>query len=155
MELTLNNLRNLTPKQCVELAIHLYPEYKWRFVESIENPWDGYDVISGNLPHPDATLQIDFRDQLTQEYGRVRFYDNQLNSYIPDTQSVVNYFESIDYPKNINKKVYKKSKKPFKSGFHINTVKGIIQHPILNKPAYIFIEDDSYVDCRICKEINL
>lgn len=52
---------------------------------------------------------------------------------------------------NIGDKVIKsKSDKPFKSGNKINTVKGIINHPELNIPAYIFEEDDSYVECRRC-----
>lgn len=56
---------------------------------------------------------------------------------------------------NIGKKVYKhKSGKPFKSGFKINTIKGVIKHPKLNIPAYTFEEDDSYVDVRVCKILN-
>ena len=44
--------------------------------------------------------------------------------------------------------------KPFKSGFQINTVKGIVEHPILKIPAYTFEEDDSYVECRRCHIIE-
>lgn len=56
---------------------------------------------------------------------------------------------------NIGKRVTKKHKngcqpKPFKSGFKINTVKGIIDHPILHVPAYVFVEDESYVKCDAC-----
>jgi len=57
---------------------------------------------------------------------------------------------------NIGKKVMKKSHKegnepkPFKSGSKVNTVKGVINHPILNIPAYTFVEDESYVECRRC-----
>lgn len=40
--------------------------------------------------------------------------------------------------------------KPFKSGLKVNTVKGIINHPILNVPAFTFDEDDSFVECRRC-----
>lgn len=43
-----------------------------------------------------------------------------------------------------------KEAKPFKSGNKINTVKAIINHPILNIPAYTFEEDNSYVECRRC-----
>jgi hypothetical protein len=43
-----------------------------------------------------------------------------------------------------------KEPKPFKSGSKINTIKGVIVHPILNVPAYIFVEDDSFVECRRC-----
>ena len=44
----------------------------------------------------------------------------------------------------------RKKKKPFKSGLMINTVKDVINHPILNIPAFTFYEDDSFVECRRC-----
>jgi len=45
--------------------------------------------------------------------------------------------------------------KPFKSGFKINTIKGVIEHPMLkNEMAYTFHEDDSYVECRRCEIIK-
>jgi hypothetical protein len=51
----------------------------------------------------------------------------------------------------IGKKVIKyPSPKPFKSGFKTNTVKGIITHEITSLPAFIFEEDDSYVEVRKC-----
>ncbi len=60
-----------------------------------------------------------------------------------------------DYILNIGKIVHKSgSDKPFKSGFKVNTVKGIITHPILDIPAYTFEEDDSYVECRRCEVIG-
>lgn len=67
-----------------------------------------------------------------------------------------------DYLVNIGKKVQKcainhkgyDKIKPFKSGRKINTVKAIIDHPILHIPAYIFVEDNSYVECRRCEVIN-
>lgn len=73
--------------------------------------------------------------------------------------------EATDYnvlSENIGKKVKKKSinnddsyqPKPFKSGLKVNTVKGIIEHPILFIPAYIFEEDESYVECRRCKVVE-
>ena len=40
--------------------------------------------------------------------------------------------------------------KPFKSGNKFNTIKGVIVHPILQKPAFTFVEDESYVECRRC-----
>ena len=63
---------------------------------------------------------------------------------------------SIDiFVKNIGKQAYKTSKnncqpKPFKSGLKTNTIKGVIEHPILKIPAYTFFEDESYVECRRC-----
>tara|TARA_R110000772_G_scaffold2410_2_gene8403 strand:- start:23752 stop:23964 length:213 start_codon:yes stop_codon:yes gene_type:complete len=41
-----------------------------------------------------------------------------------------------------------RSPKPFKSGFKTNTIKGVIDHPVLHIPAYTFEEDESYVECR-------
>ena len=43
-----------------------------------------------------------------------------------------------------------KTGKTFKSGLKINTIKSVIEHPILYIPAYTFIEDDSYVECCRC-----
>ncbi len=61
----------------------------------------------------------------------------------------------MNYEENIGKQVYKyKSGKPFKSGLKVNTVKAIIDHPILNIPAYGFEEDDSYVECRRCAVVG-
>ncbi len=40
--------------------------------------------------------------------------------------------------------------KPFKSGNMVNTVKGVINHPQLNVPAFTFTDDDSYVACNRC-----
>jgi len=51
----------------------------------------------------------------------------------------------------IGQRVKKKSGKPFKSTFWINTVKGIVDHPYRPvhkgqvKKAYTFVEDDSCV----------
>ncbi len=64
--------------------------------------------------------------------------------------------EAADYEKYIGKQCRKKSingikhykVKPFKSTFKTNTIKGVINHPHLNIPAYIFHEDDSFVECR-------
>ena len=50
----------------------------------------------------------------------------------------------------IGQKVIKQSKRLFKSGSKINTVKDIIEHPITKRPAYTFCEDDSYVEVRMC-----
>jgi hypothetical protein len=61
-----------------------------------------------------------------------------------------------DYYINVGKRVTKTTNKPhgkpnpFKSGQSINTIMGVIFHPILRVPAYIFEEDDSYVECRRC-----
>lgn len=61
-----------------------------------------------------------------------------------------------NYLQNIGKSCIKTSKegtvpKPFKSGFRANTIKGVIEHPILEgQMAYVFEEDDSYVEVRRC-----
>jgi len=59
---------------------------------------------------------------------------------------------SQGYEEWIGHKVRKKSPHPFKSGSKINTVKGIIPHPQLpGKPAFTFVEDESYVACHVCR----
>lgn len=61
-----------------------------------------------------------------------------------------------DYEPNIGAKVCKTTlkkygnPKPFRSMSKVNTVKGVIMHPTMNIPAYTFVEDDSYVECRRC-----
>jgi hypothetical protein len=47
-------------------------------------------------------------------------------------------------------KVQKKSRKPFKSGKKINTVKHITTNPYSNRTAFSFDEDDSIVDAYQC-----
>lgn len=52
-------------------------------------------------------------------------------------------------------KVKKKSGKPFKSGNKVNTVIGIIHHPIRKgEKAYIFKEDATWVSVELCEEIE-
>lgn len=63
--------------------------------------------------------------------------------------------ENIFFTGNIGKRCMKAHRdnvqsKPFKSSFLLNTIKGVIDHPILHIPAYTFEEDDSYVECRRC-----
>ena len=55
--------------------------------------------------------------------------------------------------KNVGKMCVKYSDKPFKSGLKTNTIKGVVEHPVLHIPAYTFVEDDSYVECRKCKTV--
>jgi hypothetical protein len=54
----------------------------------------------------------------------------------------------------IGKKCRKSSGLPFKSTFRINTIKGMVDHPILHVPAYTFVEDDSYVESHKCTLID-
>jgi hypothetical protein len=52
----------------------------------------------------------------------------------------------------IGRKVEKHSHKPFKSQRWVNTVKGVIPHPMRpNCFAFTFEEDDSYVSVEMCK----
>ncbi len=46
--------------------------------------------------------------------------------------------------------VKKVSGKPFKSGLKTNTIKGFMRHPQINRKAFTFFEDDSYVACYMC-----
>jgi len=68
-------------------------------------------------------------------------------------ETITNLGSGMDNP--IGKKVIKLSGKPFKSSFKMNTIRGIIDHPVLiSEQAYIFHEDDSYVSIKMCKIIE-
>lgn len=56
------------------------------------------------------------------------------------------------YNKSIRRKAVRPKK--FKSGNLINTISDVINHPILNIPAYTFVEDDSFVECRRCTIVD-
>ena len=66
-----------------------------------------------------------------------------------------NYFSNF-----LNKKVFKNSKKPFKSGEKINTVNNIVVMNTLSTIrkrkvyGFSFLEDDSVVECLRCKLYN-
>lgn len=49
-------------------------------------------------------------------------------------------------------KVVKISRRPFKSGEKIATVKELTVNPYTDREAYSFEEDDSVVEVRMCKE---
>ncbi len=51
-------------------------------------------------------------------------------------------------------KVKKISRKPFKSGEKINTVKGETTNPYTGRESYIFEEDDSIVEKRMCEIVK-
>lgn len=63
-------------------------------------------------------------------------------------KSIEEYLENVG--KRVTKTSMKPTPKPFKSGLKVNTIKGVINHPILNIPAYTFYEDDSYVEVGRC-----
>lgn len=48
--------------------------------------------------------------------------------------------------------VIKKSRKPFKSGEKVATVKAVTVNPHTNRTAFSFIEDDSIVDAHQCQK---
>jgi hypothetical protein len=55
------------------------------------------------------------------------------------------------YMDMVGQKVIKKSKKPFKSMYQVATVKAVVKHAVKDAPAYLFEEDDSYVECYMCE----
>lgn len=54
----------------------------------------------------------------------------------------------------IGTKVCKISRRPFKSKNKINTVLNFSVHPITKNKTITFEEDDSYVEIRMCKEVE-
>ena len=73
-------------------------------------------------------------------YQADSFYENHIGEKVAKT--------------NIKKGKTIFNRKPFKSKNRVNTIKGVITHPELGIPAYVFEEDDSYVECRRCKILN-
>ncbi len=61
------------------------------------------------------------------------------------------HYELMQY---IGCKVSKVSRKPFKSGKKVNTIKGISCHPHLEKYAFTFEEDKSIVETNRCMVIG-
>lgn len=59
--------------------------------------------------------------------------------------------EMAKYSKYIGSVVVKRSGKPFKSKSTMNTVCGMCINPNSMKIAYIFDEDESIVDCHMCR----
>jgi hypothetical protein len=60
--------------------------------------------------------------------------------------------KEMAYVQMIGIRVKKPSGKPFKSGFKINTVTGVVVHPYHPKKlkGFTFVEDDSIVLCETC-----
>lgn len=58
------------------------------------------------------------------------------------------------YRRNLGVVVHKKSKKPFKSRLSTATVRGFTTHPVTGRLCYLFVEDDSYVECRCCEPLR-
>ena len=88
----------------------------------------------------------------------IRLEDGEETDWVAEYCKVITKVEDKEFGEFVTKKVQKcsinkrkENNKPFKSGNIINTVKGIINHPSLNVPAFIFYEDNSYVECRRCK----
>lgn len=52
---------------------------------------------------------------------------------------------------NIGKRCMKLTRKPFKSTFKTNTIKGTMSHPVTGRLCYTFEEDESYVECFRCE----
>ena len=52
-------------------------------------------------------------------------------------------------------KVFKKSGEPFYSGQMVNTVKDVcVHHIFVDRYAFLFEEDDSCVEVRLCKRLS-
>ena len=79
------------------------------------------------------------------------FYNSIEDSpivYSPEIAPLIPYYNDIGKKGTKTAMRQGKQAKPFKSGLQVNTIKGVIFHPLLNIPCYTFEEDDSYVECR-------
>jgi hypothetical protein len=67
-------------------------------------------------------------------------------------EDMLMYLNELEQPEllPIGTRVVKRSGRPFKSTFWINTIKGYTNNPQTGRPAYTFEEDDSNVECFRC-----
>lgn len=62
-------------------------------------------------------------------------------------------YDPVEFRKMLGQKVVKRSNKPFKSGDKINTATGIAinEEDPKKREGFTFEEDDSIVNCELCK----
>jgi len=124
----------------------------WQFV------FNGSLVVWGHIDScAKAAIQMGYEYMIWN--NRVWYLDGM---FVQETGLVLHKGEFI-YDLNmlserwIGMKVSKVSGKPFKSGEHTATVKGLMRQntvskdPSWNKPAFTFEEDDSIVECLKCR----
>lgn len=100
-------------------------------------PWSKEDLESLRV----NTLKTDLIKSILSDREHV---DVMYESHPPHTGKIKNIKSAIGF------QVYKKSKKPFKSGYYFNTVKSITKNPNTGRDAFEFEEDLSIVDAHIC-----
>ena len=134
MLLKLNELSNIG--ECREIII-------WEMKKILGKPENLFtDSVCEWIDENPGTA-IEFVDYLIENYS--------TNIFSYDLEEFKKYIGKKVKKCHVRKKRNKPYRKKFKSGLYENTIKDVIIHPILNIPAYIFEEDDSYVECRRCK----
>ena len=97
-------LKDLTPQECIEIASIIKSDVNWKFIQSKERSWEGFDLVENtDLNNNKYILQIDYKRR------EFRLYDESLTiRYIPleILEKVYQYLDSIDNTKtnyNISK----------------------------------------------------
>lgn len=100
------------------------------------------DVAEGTLSQqgPDALLALGEAKQRVLDL---------FNAVVP-----VEAFANHDQYAALGTQVKKDTDLPFKSMLRVNTVNGYCYHPITGRPAYLFEEDDSFVETRMCRPVE-
>lgn len=94
---------------------------------------------------PKAKTGKPSKQALAREERKWKYWHWQLTEPNVEPKCLIENPESC-----IDKQVFKRSKKPFKSKNHYNTVKTITQNPHTGRKAFTFEEDESIVDVHIC-----
>ena len=59
------------------------------------------------------------------------------------------------YTSWLGRQVVKYSGSSFKSGEKINTVSGFRSHPVTENFCFLFVEDETFVECRRCRVVEI
>lgn len=99
-------------------------------------------------------IDILTRDGVLALYDLGRIDSSVINRIFDERDRLQKTLEDTVNASLIGLKVRKKTGKPFKSTFKVNTIKGIVKHDITKLYAYTFEEDDSTVEVRCCKIVQ-
>lgn len=81
----------------------------------------------------------------------------KINININDMKKIKidKFADANNWNKWVGKKIEKHSNKPFKSGLKIGIPKQYGENPYTGKPAFLMLDDETWVDCFQCKLIEI
>ena len=152
----------LTDEQLLALPTHrLYTIYKLYRSSALHSGY--YESYNEDLPESDTDqkvaiikAELDKRGHIPRKHNPngvnvEKPFSNYKGWFVePERQREPKHGSIENYEDAIGKRVFKNSKKPFKSKNLYNTVNAVTKNPHTDLPAFSFEEDDSIVDANIC-----